>query len=196
MASAFCAALSLAVMTITLLGAGERGTDDALLLTARLSFMLFWLAYSGGAIAALFGPGFRVFKERARDFGLAFASAHLVHVGLVLWLCKIGAAPAFGTFVFFGIALAWTYLLAALSIDRLHRAVGRTGWWLLSTAGLNYIAFAFAVDFMRYPSRGVALYLVGYVPFAVLSVAGPVLRVAAWLLRIYRNWWPSRSAAQ
>lgn len=195
MAAAFCVAVGLAVMVLALRGVGERGTDDALLVTARFSFLLFWLAYSGSAMAALFGPTFRIVKEHARDFGLAFASAHLVHIGLVIWLCLIGAAPPLGVFVFFGIALFWIYLLAILSIDRLHRAMGRTWWWVLSTVGLNYIAYAFAVDFVRLPSGGVAGYLVFYLPFAILSIAGPVLRGIAGGLRSYQNWRDSSSPA-
>ena len=186
MVTALCAALCLTIVALVLQGADVRGTDAALKMTARFSFLLFWPAYSAGAIATLFGPRFAVFRRRARDFGLAFASAHLVHIGLVVWLCYIGAAPSSQTFTFFGIAVLWTYLLALLSIDRLHRAVGRIGWALLSVVGLNYIAFAFAVDFMRFPLRGDATYLLGYLPFVVLAIAGPILRLAAGGLRVYQ----------
>jgi hypothetical protein len=54
----------------------------ALELTARWSFLLFWLAYAGNAVAILFGAQLAA----GREFGLAFASAHLVHIGLVVWL--------------------------------------------------------------------------------------------------------------
>jgi hypothetical protein len=33
-------------MALAALGHGERGTDVALQMTARLSFLLFWLAYT------------------------------------------------------------------------------------------------------------------------------------------------------
>ena len=75
----------------------------ALKATARLSFLLFWPAYVGGALTTLFGPAFEGLKQRGRDFGLAFASAHLVHIALVTWLVHIGAAPSIRTFVFFRI---------------------------------------------------------------------------------------------
>jgi hypothetical protein len=186
MVTAFCAALALAAVVIAHFGSGERGTDIALQLTARWSFLLFCPAYSGSAFAALFGVD-RV-KRGARNFGLAFASAHLVHIGLVAWVCQIGAAPPIGSFVFFGIALVWTYLLALLSIDRLRRTFGRRVWWLLNAVGLNYIALAFAADFIRFPYQSDARYLVGYLPFIVLSIAGPVLRAAAFMMRIHRSW--------
>jgi undecaprenyl pyrophosphate phosphatase UppP len=195
MASGFGAELALAVMALALLGTGERGTDVALQLTARLSFLLFLPAYCGSALAALFGPPFDLIKQRARDFGLAFASAHLVHLGLVVWLCYIGAAPGLTTFVFFGIAAMWTYLLALLSIERLHRAVSRQVWRGLNLVGLNFIALAFAVDFLRFPFQADAKYLVGYLPFVILAIAGPVLRVAAWGLHVYQSWRNSTSPA-
>jgi len=64
-------------------GAGERGTHVALQATARLSFVLFWPAYCAAALAALFGPSFQPLQRHVREFGLAFAAAHLVHLGLV-----------------------------------------------------------------------------------------------------------------
>src|SRR5208283_952478 len=112
-------------------GTGEKGIDAALRATARLSFLLFWVAYAGSAMASLFGSPFQTLKLRAREFGLAFASAQLVHIGLVVWLCLIGAAPDVSTFVFFGIALVWVYLLALFSIGRLRRALGPGSWWIL-----------------------------------------------------------------
>jgi hypothetical protein len=184
MVAAFSAALVLTIVVLTTFGMTEHGTDVALQVTARLSFLLFWLAYCGSAVACLAGPGWQSLKGHVRDFGLAFASAHVVHIGLVAWLCQIGAAPPFASFVFFGIAVLWTYALALLSIDRLHRFFGQKAWRLVSMIGLNYIAFAFAADFLRFPFRADAKYLLGYLPFIVLVIAAPVLRIAAFAQRV------------
>jgi hypothetical protein len=183
MGSSFCAAFALASIVLAVLGAGERGTDAALAATGRLSFLLFWLAYAGGALVALFGSTFQPIKQRTRAFGLSFASAHLVHLGLVAWLCHIGATPAMPTFVFFGIAVWWTYLLALFSIPALHKGLHPALWWLLRVVGLNYIAYAFAKDFLANPLHGGLKHIVMYLPFAVLSVAGPLLCLTAWILR-------------
>jgi hypothetical protein len=183
MGSAFCAALGLAALVLAALGPGEHGTAVALQVTARFSFLLFWLAYAAGAMTTLFGPAFEPLKRRGRELGLAFASAHLVHLGLVAWLTYIGAAPARGTFVFFGVAALWVYLLALFSIPRLHKALGPKAWWLLRVVGLNYIAYAFATDFLGYPQFGSLKYLVTYLPFAALSVLGPLLCLAAFIQR-------------
>lgn len=184
MLSAFCAAGSLAGLVLAALGLDERGTDVALQVTARFSFLLFWPAYAGGALATLFGPIFEPLKRRGREFGLAFASAHLIHIALVGWLIQIGAPPPWGTFVFFGIAVLWLYLLALFSIVRLQRMLRPKVWWLLHLIGLNYIAYAFATDFLRASPVDSLKHLIGYVPFAVLSVLGPALCLAAFVQRV------------
>jgi hypothetical protein len=181
MGAAFAAAAVLAATAFAAFGAGERGTDIALQATARLSFLLFWLAYAGSGVAALLGPAAQPLRRHGRDFGLAFAAAHLVHVGLVGWLCWIGAAPVAGVFLFFGPPLVLVYVLALFSIRHLQQALGRTGWRLLRTAGMTYIAYAFAVDFLREPLFDGAKHIVEYLPFAVLSVAGPVFYLVALL---------------
>lgn len=186
MGSGFGAAAALAAVVIDIIGADQKGTNAALFLTGRLSFTLFWPAYTGSAMAELFGQTFLPLRRRAREFGLAFASAHLVHLGLVAWLCRIGAAPGASTFVFFGIAVIWTYLLALFSIGRLHQTLNPWVWWLLRTVGLNYISYAFAVDFLNRPLQGGARHVVAYLPFAVLSIAGPLLFFAASAQRIWR----------
>ena len=189
MGSAFLAALCVASIALGIRGAGERGTDAALAATARVSFLLFWLSYVGSGMAALFGQTFRPLKVRSREFGLAFASAHLVHVGLIAWLCAIGHTPGASLFVFFGIALVWTYLLALFSISRLRKALNPLGWWLLSNVGMNYIAYAFAVDFITYPFDLGVKHVAEYLPFAILAVVGPILRLSPLILRVTR--WPT-----
>jgi hypothetical protein len=186
--SAVCAALTLAASVTVALGAKQEGIDAALAATARLMFLLFWPAYSGGALVALFGAVFQPLKKHAREFGLAFASALLVHLGLVAILCHIGAAPDAATFIFFGIGAAWAYLLALFSIPRLRLALGPRNWWLLSNVGMNYVAYAFIVDFLQQPLHGDVRHVVEYLPFAVLSLMGPGLRLAAYMQRIGRSW--------
>lgn len=183
MGFAFCAALLVTTVTMAMFGTNASGTDAALSATARLSFLFFWPAYAGGAMAGLFGPAFQPVKQYGRELGLAFAAAHLVHIGLVIWLCRIGAAPPVSVFIFFGVAAVWTYLLALFSLGRLHQALGQKGWWLMRTVGLNYIAYAFAVDFFNHPLRGSLRHLAAYWPFIFLAVAGPMLRFVAFSQR-------------
>jgi hypothetical protein len=193
MGAAFCASLGLAVVVLTVSGADTRGIQRALRLTARFSFLLFWFAYAGGALAVLFGSPFQAVARRGREFGLAFASALLVHVGLVVWLYRISAEPpvSTATLVFFGTGLMWTYLLALFSIKRLSQALGPGRWRLLRLVGLEYVSFAFLSDFITHPLHGDAKSLLGYLPFSILAVTGTTLRLAAWARR---NAWGTRAA--
>src|ERR1043165_4357328 len=115
MGTAFGIALATVVIVLALNGTGEKSTRLALELTARWSFLLFLLAYAGNALAAF--TGWTAMSGRAREFGLSFASAHLVHVGLVIWLGVIlGRVPlSGGLLLFFLVGLFFTYLMAALS---------------------------------------------------------------------------------
>lgn len=181
MGLAATAATVLAVGVVAHLGVGKVGTDTALHLTARLAFLLFWPSYVGGALVALFGATFQPVKRRGRELGLAFACVLAVHLGLVGWLCWIGSAPPVKIFAIFGMGVLWTYLLALFSVERLGRVIGSMGWWILRNVGMNYIAFAFALDFLTPLHKGTARHLAEYLPFAVLAVLGPALRLIAAL---------------
>ena len=120
MAAGFIVAFALAAVVLTIFGVGNRGTAIALRVTARWSFLLFWLAYAGSATGRLFGIGLAGSALRGRELGLAFASAQLVHVGLVLWLIYIAARPG-GAMLFFWAGIVCTFLLALFSLPRLRR---------------------------------------------------------------------------
>jgi len=183
MGAAFLANLCLAAVILAVRGTGVHGTGTALAATARISFFWFWAAYAGGALANLFGPAFLPLKQHGREFGLAFAAALLVHLGLVGWLCFIGAAPARGVFIFFGTAAAFTFLLAALSFGDLYMLLGRNGWQWLRIIGMNFILYAFLKDFLPDPLLGGTKHLVEYLPFTAMAIVAPLLRLAAWGVR-------------
>jgi hypothetical protein len=73
------------------------------------------------------------------------------------------------------------------SIKDVARAVGPAGWWVLRNVGMNYIALAFASDFLRPQHPITAVKVAEYVPFAALSVLGPLLKVLAWLSRMLQK---------
>ncbi len=183
--AAFFGALTLCAAAFAGFGAGERGTDIALQLTGRLAFLFFWPAYSAGALTVLFGSPFEPLKRRGRAFGLSFAAVLFVHLGLIGWLCVIGAAPSSGVFIFFGIAAFFTCLLVLYSFDSFRKRLGPRGWRFLSVIGLNYIACAFAFDFWNGSLRWDLKHVAGYLPFAILSILGPSLRLFAhrWQVR-------------
>ncbi len=179
MAAAFCASLTLAASIVAIFGI-DRGVPIALAATARLAFLMFWPAYAGRALTSLFGNIFSPVRDHAPDLGLAFAGALLAHLGLVAYLCARGHAPGIGTFVIFGGAAGFTYLLAVLSIRRVRQALPQKLWPPIRFVAMNYIALAFLDDFIKLP-LGDWRSIVRYLPFATLAVAGPALKLAAWV---------------
>ncbi|HUE66178.1 MAG TPA: hypothetical protein VMO78_17535 [Rhizomicrobium sp.] len=182
MGTASGVALAVAAVVLGLNGPDNKSVRLALELTARWSFLLFFMAYACNALASLLG--WMVLKGRAREFGLSFASAHLVHVGLVVWLGFIlGKVPlSGGLLLFFLIALFFTYLLAALSFGGV-KALG-PAWPPLRFLGMNYILIAFARDFILpvihpKPEQYNLAHFVAYAPFAAMSIAAPLLTMAA-----------------
>jgi hypothetical protein len=167
-------------------GPSKRGLDAALMLTGRWGFLLFWPAYAGTGISAALGGRFDFLKIYGREFGLAFAAAMQVHVGLIAWLCVIGAAPAAGIFVFFGAALLCIYTLAVFSVTGWQRKLGTTWFWLLRALAMNDIAYAFAVDFLSDPASGGLRHIVLYAPFALLSLVGFAAYAFAQLVSLRR----------
>ena len=181
MAGAFAMAALLTVTVLLAFGTGDEGTRIALRVTARWSYLLFWSAYAGPALATLLGATFQPMARRARELGLAFAAAHLPHLGLVIWLYWIAEQPPVSTLqlVFFGVAAFFTYLLAVLSLGSLSATLRPGAWRLLRTVAVEYIALVFLVDFLRNPLRGGRLHFIAYAPFVALGIAGIVVRLTA-----------------
>ena len=154
-------------------------------MTARLSLLLFWLTYAGSAMATLFGPAFAILARHGRNFGLSFASAHLIHIGLIVWLYRVSANPPALTswFIQFEIIeLVWIYVLATFSVPRLRAALNPDLLRILYAFGLEYIALVFFFNFVVLPILGGPLHpiqLFSYLPFSILIVVGPILRWAA-----------------
>lgn len=184
--AAFAANLLLAATILVARGADADGTRAALFATGRVAFLWFWAAYAGGALTTLFGAAFLPLKQRGREFGLAFAAALLVHLALVSWLCWIGAAPRIEIFIRFGTAAAFTFLLALFSFGNPRAVLSPKGWQLFRIIGMNYILYAFLYDFVQNPLHGGVRRLIEYeyLPFAVMAIVAPLLRLAAWGTRL------------
>jgi hypothetical protein len=180
MGSAFGGALVLAAGIMLLEGTGQSGTIEGLRVTARFSYLFFWLAYVGGALTVLFGPAFKPVARRSRQLGLSFASAQLVHVGLVIWLAWISPPQPVRDAImpFFAIGVVWTYLLAGLSTDRARDLFGPDILRVLRTIGSEYIALTFFTDFVLIPPYPPP-HLIVYLPFWLMLLIGPLLRLAA-----------------
>jgi hypothetical protein len=180
----FLIAFALAAIVVAIFGAGIHGTGLVLRWTGRWSFLLFWLAYAGTAMAALFGRRFAGLARRGRELGLGFASAQLVHVGFVLWLYYIAPEPV-GRMVVFWAGVFCTYALALFSLPQLRAGLGPRVWQISRTIGLEYIALVFAFDFIFLPLHGgYDKYPPSDFPLAVMLVSGASMRFAALVRRI------------
>jgi hypothetical protein len=184
MTAAFVISLALAALVLAIAGAGEHGTALALRATARWCFVLFWPAYAGSALARFGGPRFAVLARHGRAFGLAFAAALTVHVGLVLRLMEVAAGQRTPMLLFWA-GVACTYALALLSLPRLRDWLGPRPWRIACEGAMQYIALVFAVDFIVEPlqANGPAKYPLSYLPFVIMLLVGALLRLAAQLRR-------------
>jgi hypothetical protein len=177
MTLAFCASLGLAISIVVVFGI-KPGLYIALRATARLAFLIYLPAYVGGPLTSLFGNAFLPVRRHARDFGLALASAMIVHLGLVVCLCLIGAPPPAKTFVKFGIAAVFIYLLALFSIGRVRELLPQKFWPPFLFVATNYIALAFISDFKNF-RLGDVLEDIAYLPFLALAIGGLILNLVA-----------------
>ena len=187
MSVAFCIALALAIAVLAVFGANARGIAIALRLTARWSFLLFFAAYVGGAAFAVLGPTFAFLARHQRQFGLSFASAHLVHIGLVLWLYVISAQRPISDSVaiLFSIGTLCIYVMALYSVDSVRKMMNPGLWRIVRVIGIQYIAYLFFIDLTLPLFNGVK-HPIEYLPFAILIVLGVSLRIAAWTFA--RKW--------
>jgi hypothetical protein len=174
--AAFLAALSLAVAILATTG----DIGKALRLTARFSFLVFWPAYAGSAIATLFGPPAGSLGRYGREFGLAYAAAQLVHFALVAAVARVAhLSLVAGLMPFFAIGALWTGVLVLSSVARLRVIFGADFWRILRSIGVEYIALVFFADFvLGQVGKGVEL-TIAYLPFSTLLIAGAVLRAIA-----------------
>jgi hypothetical protein len=197
MAGSFMVALVIAFSARHGAASGEK-LAVALKATARWSFLLFWLGYAGSSLANVFGSKFRGLAQHGRDFGLAFASAHLVHLALVAWLLHNATTPfPRPALTFLGIGVFWIYLLTILSIKPLAATIDRRLLRTLRIVAVEYIALVFLIDFAKNPLQGGVATLIAYLPFQILAISGLLLRIASVVKREsvhcasqprWRNW--------
>jgi hypothetical protein len=182
MTAAFGASLITVAVVFAVAGTGEKATVIALQAVARIAFLLFLAAYAGGPLATLLGPRFDGLSRHGRDFGLAFAAALSVHLGLVVWFCYVTAHPLHASRLIIAelIGAAWIYILAGFSIKRLRDAISPDLWRLMRTLGMDYVALIFAYNFALAPTT------LKNLPFLLLAIGGLILRIIA-ALRYWRR---------
>ena len=127
------------------------GTTDADLLlllriTARIALLIFLVVFIARPLRTLLvNDTTRWLLRERRSFGLAFASVHTVHAGVIMLRANMN--PDFEVIVsgnLFG-ALIYLLILAMVitSFDGPARALGSRNWRWLHKTGLYVVGFAF-----------------------------------------------------
>lgn len=181
---AFAVACCIAAITLVIFGINPKGIRHGLDLTARFSYLWFWLAYAGGALGTLFG--LRGIARRGREFGLTFAAVHSVHLMLVLLLYLVSPKPpiALSGAVFFGVGIGFMYLLAIFSIRRISQMLRPWLWNIILLIAMEYIEYAFLADFWVDPRHPMTIkQMVFYLPFMLIGLLGTALRLIRWSVK-------------
>ncbi|HVC52567.1 MAG TPA: hypothetical protein VND87_11145 [Stellaceae bacterium] len=184
LALGFAAGLSAAVAALSLRGTGETGVQLGVILVARVAFVAFFPAYTAGALSRLVAlPALARLARHGRECGLAFAGALAVHLAMVGWLFVVAAKPPVGDAVIatFGLGALWAYVLTLFSVPRFGAVFATRTGRVFRTLGMEYIAALFLYDFVVLPLETGVSHPLEYAPFVLLSIAGPLIRLAALL---------------
>jgi hypothetical protein len=157
------------------------GIRLAIRATARTSLVLFALAFSAGALAALWPNGWTRWQRRNRRYlGLAFVVSHAIHAAAIVAFATLDPV-AFrqnsmaGSIVSGGIAYAFIVAMALTSFDRWAAWIGPRAWRALHWTGGYYILISFIVTNGK---------RIGTSPFyavpVVLMLAILAMRMLAW----------------
>lgn len=179
-AAALAGALAAAGLGLAWGESGPEGLRLAARYTARFAFALFLPVYVASAWRRLApSAASRFVLAHRRALGLAFASAHTVHLAALTGALRAaGETPDAATLVGGGGAYLLTFAMAATSSDAAVRRLGRH-WRTLHRVGVHWIWFVFAFSYAGRVAGGDAF----FVPFLALALGALGLRLVAWRTR-------------
>src|SRR5450432_1961514 len=133
------AVLTLALIALSIWIAGMRlfeadGVRMVIRFTARTSLLFFALAFSAGALAALWPNGWTRWQRRNRRYlGLAFVVSHAIHAAAIVAFATLDPVAFHqnsmaGSIVSGGIAYAFIVAMALTSFDRSAAWIGPKAW--------------------------------------------------------------------
>ena len=165
MAGALLIGLSI-VLVVRMVATPGGKIGVALQATARWSFVLFWLAYTGNALSVLFGARFQALAQHCRDFSLSFARLTWRIWAWSPGCCTSPIHPSRGP--------RWcsSALRCSGSICwRCYPSSASPQSWIrhccesCARVGVEYIALVFLVDFAKNPFQGGIVNVLIYLPF-------------------------------
>ncbi len=149
--------------------------------TARLAFLLFLPVYVASSWHRLApSAATRWLMRRRRSLGLAFAIAHIVHLGaLATFQVTSRGMPDFVTLGVGGGAFFVLFAMVATSNDAAVRRLGGRRWQRLHRFGMHYLWFVFAFSYAGRVAAG----MWSFVPLLGVALAGLGLRIVAARVR-------------
>lgn len=161
-------------------GFDEETTRLCIRLSAKLSVLLFCLAFSASAAHRLLPRGALTFwwKMNRKHLGIAFAIAHLTHLAFLLLLQQC-FHPVFelakpSSLFAGGVAYLFVVLMLLTSFEPFSKHLSPKGWKSLHTVGGWWIWAIFASSYGKRVVEEPA-----YLPFAALVLAVAVLRLVS-----------------
>lgn len=161
-------------------GFTEESNRQAIRLSARISAILFCLAFAASAFHQLTQNSFSfwIFRNR-KFFGISFAIIHLIHLGFLVLLQaefhSVFIIAKTSSLIGGGLAYLFLVLMLLTSFPRFAKYLSRTNWKRLHTVGGYWIWFIF---FKSYWKR--AFPEAEYIPLVILFLI--VLALRLWQL--------------
>ena len=173
--------IALGALTVVVWHQGDvDGIRLLIRLTARVSLVLFSLAFTAAALARGLPNVWTRWQLRNRRYlGVSFAISHSVHLMAIIALARVDPmhfAAVINAHPVLIISASIVYLfiaaMAATSFDRTAAMLGPRAWRLLHTIGAYYILLTFAIAFGRR-----ALHDPFYLPFAAVVALVLAIRI-------------------
>jgi DMSO/TMAO reductase YedYZ heme-binding membrane subunit len=167
-----------ALAVIVWYGADVEGIRLVIRLTARVSLVLFSLAFTAAALARRFPNAWTLWQRRNRRYlGVSFAISHGFHLIAIIALVRrdpVLFASLTNPVIIISGSIVYLFIAAmtATSFDRTAAMLGPRAWRVLHTIGGYYILLTFANAFGRRAMQDSF-----YLPFAGLVVLVLAIRV-------------------
>lgn len=180
--------------TLLLAYPGIEGIRQTIRATARISLILFALAFTATALYALLPNVFTRWQAANRRYlGLSFALSHFVHLGAIAALALADPQLFFSltnavTRTSGGVAYLLIAAMAVTSFSLPRRRIGEEAWRRLHLVGGWYIWLSFLVAVGK---RAVIDSF--YLPFLAIVVAVFAIRVLGWRMKKGRTTQHARS---
>ena len=163
-------------------GFNEESTRQCIRLSAKVSVVLFCMAFSASAVQGLLRNVFTFWWRMNRKyFGISFAIVHLLHLAFLVLLQQC-FHPVFtlaktSSLVAGGGAYMFVVLMLLTSFERFSKHLTKRQWKLLHTVGGWWIWAVFASSYFKRVLHGEWEYL----PWALLVLATGLVFLPRWV---------------